>query len=206
MSENRLYQAGLKAAEQNDFKTAAEYYQRSASEENCADAVFELGVCYLFGDGVPQDTPLAIGLLRQAGDAGNSTATAMLVKYYLLEAPEDTAGTAFVKNAVSGGCIPAIDLLKQVCKNEKFKALSLIYKEELSALAVNGDDDALFCVLQALMPDEKPVIDYLTEMTERGCRKAQYHLGMCYLEGIMVEKDEEKAMALLNARQTGKAE
>ncbi len=206
MFVSALYEAGLKAAEQKDFKSAAEYYQRSVNEEGCTDAVFELGVCYLFGDGVPRDPVQAMALLKRASDAGHKTASALMVKHYLLESPEDPDGIAFVKKSLADGDSVITDLLKQICKTEKYKALSLRYKEELSVLAVNGDDDALFCVLQALMPDEEKVIGYLADMTERGCRKAQYHLGMCYLDGIMVEKDEEKAMSLLNDWKAGESE
>ncbi len=193
----KFYKAGLKAAEQKDFKTAAEYYQRSADAGECTDAVFELGVCYLVGDGVPQDTVRALALLKQAGGAGHKTALALLAKHYLTEAPEDPAGHELIQNAVRNGDDVIADLLKQVCKNEKYKGSALHYRTELSVLAEKGDDDALFCVLQALMPDGERVIGYLTEMADRGCRTALYHLGMCYLDGIMTEKDEAKGMEIL---------
>ncbi len=197
MAESALYEAGLKAAEQKDFKRAAAYYQRAADEDGCIDAVFELGVCYLFGDGVAQENDRALALLKRAADAGHKTALALLVKYYLLEAPELPEGKKLVADAVRDGDEVITDLLKQICKNEKYKSLAVQYKEELSILAVQGDDDALFCVLQALMPDKSAVMEYLTDMTGRGCRKAQYHLGMCYLDGVMTEKDEAKGMVIL---------
>ena len=60
------------------------------------------------------------------------------------------------------------------------------------------DDDALFALLQFHMQrDEMAAIHFLEGMVELNCRTARYHLGMCYMEGVIVEKDEEKALALL---------
>ncbi len=191
---DELFAQGLKAAEQNDFTTAAGCYQQAADLGH-AEAVFELGVCYLFGDGVTEDRTKGLALITQAKDAGNATALAMLAKYYLSEAPKDKAGIALVRNAVKNGNSTVLDLLKQVCKAvpDRVKA----YEDVLKAAAVT-DDDALFALLQFHMQqDEMGAIHFLEEMAELNCRTARYHLGMCYMDGVIVEKDEEKALALL---------
>lgn len=191
-----LFSQGLKAAEKNDFTTAAGCYQQAADLGH-TEAVFELGVCYLFGDGVAEDRAKGLALITQAKDAGNATALAMLVKYYLTEAPEDESGIALVKDAVKNGNATVTDLLKQVCKAGAGIRLVKTYEDVLKNLAVT-DDDALFCLLQFHMGnDEMAAIRFLEEMVEQNCRTARYHLGMCYMEGVIVEKDEEKALALL---------
>lgn len=191
-----LFSKGLKAAEQNDFSTAAEFY-RQAADLGHVEAVFELGVCHLFGDGVPEDRSKGLSLITRAKDAGNQTALAMLAKYYLTEAPDNESGIALIKDAVKNGSGTVLDLLKQVCKAGAGIRLVKVYKDLLKEAAVT-DDDALFCLLQYYMEiDEMAAIRFLEEMVAENCRTARYHLGMCYMEGVIVEKDEEKALALL---------
>lgn len=189
-----LFAQGLKAAEGNDFATAAGCYQQAA-EQGHTEAIFELGICYLFGDGVPEDREKGLSLITRAKDAGNATALAMLAKYYLTEAPENMAGQALIKDAVQSGNATVLDLLKQVCK--AVPGCVKQYTDVLKPVAVM-DDDALFALLQYHMQqDEMAAIHFLEEMVELNCRTARYHLGMCYMEGVIVEKDEEKALALL---------
>lgn len=189
-----LFAQGLKAAEKNDFATAAGCYQQAA-EQGHTEAIFELGICYLFGDGVPEDREKGLSLITRAKDAGNATALAMLAKYYLTEAPENMAGQALIKDAVQSGNATVLDLLKQVCKAVPGRVKQ--YTDVLKPVAVT-DDDALFALLQYHMQqDEMAAIHFLEEMVELNCRTARYHLGMCYMEGVIVEKDEEKALALL---------
>ncbi len=191
---DELFAQGLKAAEKNDFITAAACYQQAADLGH-TEAIFELGVCYLFGDGVAEDREKGLSLITRAKDAGNTTALAMLAKYYLTEAPENVAGIALIKDAVSNGNNTVLDLLKQVCKAVPDRVK--IYEDVLKTVAVT-DDDALFALLQFHMQrDEMAAIHFLEEMVELNCRTARYHLGMCYMEGVIVEKDEEKALALL---------
>ena len=189
-----LFAQGLKAAEQNDFTTAAGCYQQAADLGH-TEAIFELGICYLFGDGVAEDREKGLALITRAKDAGNTTALAMLAKYYLTEAPENMAGVALVRNAVSNGNATVLDLLKQVCKAVPDRVKG--YEDVLIPVAVT-DDDALFALLQFHMQrDEMAAIHFLEKMVDLNCRTARYHLGMCYMEGVIVEKDEEKALALL---------
>lgn len=196
-SPEELYRDGLHAAEKGDLTTAADLF-RQAADAGHIDACFEFGVCCFCGDGVPADTKKGLALLRRASDAGQTTATAMLVKFYLTECPDDPDGIAFVTDAVRRDCANAAGLLKQVCKNERTCAVTAHYQTILSDLAVT-DDDALFCVLQYRMrQDEMEAIRYLEEMTERGCRTACYHLGMCYQDGVIVAKDEAKAWQILS--------
>ena len=191
---DELFAQGLKAAEKNDFTTAAACYQQAADLGH-TEAVFELGVCYLFGDGVAEDREKGLALITRAKDAGNSTALAMLAKYYLTEAPENAAGIALIKDAVSNGNSTVLDLLKRVCKAIPDRVK--MYEDVLKTAAIT-DDDALFALLQFHMQrDEMAAIHFLEEMVELNCRTARYHLGMCYMEGVIVEKDEEKALALL---------
>ncbi|MBO5959178.1 MAG: SEL1-like repeat protein [Lentisphaeria bacterium] len=196
LTAETLFQDGLKAAEKNDFTTAAACY-RQAAELGHIEAIFELGVCYLFGDGVAEDRPQGLALITRAKDGGNKTALAMLAKYYLSEAADDKAGIALIKEALNNGDQTVLDLLKQVCKAGAGIALVKTYRDELKKAAVT-DDDALFCLLQFYMGiDEMSAIRFLEEMVALNCRSARYHLGMCYMDGVIVEKDEEKALSLL---------
>ena len=81
-----LFAQGLNAAEKNDFTTAAGCYQQAADMGH-PEAIFELGICYLFGDGVTEDREKGLALITRAKDAGNATALAMLAKYYITTLP-----------------------------------------------------------------------------------------------------------------------
>ena len=191
-----LFTQGLTAAEKNDFITAAGCYQQAADMGH-TEAIFELGICYLFGDGVPEDREKGLALITRAKDAGNTTALAMLAKYYLTESPENMAGQLLIRDAVRNGNNTVLDLLKQVCKAVPDRVKQ--FADILKPVAVT-DDDALFALLQYHMQqDEMAAIHFLEEMVELNCRTARYHLGMCYMEGVIVEKDEEKALSLLRS-------
>lgn len=182
-----LFQLGIKAAEQNDLAAAAGFY-RKAAENGHIDAIFEWGVCLLFGDGVAQDVPQGLALLRRAADAGQKTALAMLLQYDLTETPEDPQAQEFVLQHLP----ETINIFKQLPP-----AAVLPYLEPLKELAI-ADENALFCVLRFYMEQgPQQTVACLQELTDRGSQGARYHLGMCYMDGTLVEKDEARAVELL---------
>jgi TPR repeat protein len=68
---------GLKAWEKRDFAQAQQIYTRLANDGN-AQAQLLLGELYGFGEGVPEDLPMAEKWLAKAQSAGNPDAAASL--------------------------------------------------------------------------------------------------------------------------------
>lgn len=187
MDSNALFQEGVKAAEKNDLVSAAEYY-RQAAEAGHIDATFERGVCLLFGDGVQQDISTGLTLLQKAADAGQATALAMLLQYDLMERSADFQAQNYVREHLTA----AVAIFKQLPPDAVIP-----YIEPLKDLALS-DENALFCVLRLYMEnDPQQAIACLEELTARGSQGARYHLGMCYMDGVLVEKDEAKAVEIL---------
>lgn len=187
MDSEALFQEGVKAAEKNDFAAAAEYY-RQAAEAGHIDATFEWGVCLLFGDGVTQNVQEGLNLLQKAASAGQNTALAMLLQYNLTELPTDLQAQSFVRQHLAD----ALPVFKQLPPDAVTP-----YIEPLKDLAIT-DENALFCILRLCMEqDPQQAIACLEELTARGSQGARYHLGMCYMDGVLVEKDEARAVEIL---------
>ena len=66
----------------NDKKEAVKLYQKSANQGN-TDALFELGICYLNGDGVHYNEKTGLNLLQKAADLGEVEALLFMGDYYI---------------------------------------------------------------------------------------------------------------------------
>ena len=67
------FDSGCKAFEQGDFDAARQHWQPLA-EKGHAQAQFRLGCLYVFGQGVPQDSAMALRLYRLAAEQGDADA------------------------------------------------------------------------------------------------------------------------------------
>jgi uncharacterized protein len=65
------FQEGLAAYKKGDYPVALEKF-KSLAEKGNAEAQYNLGVMYILGRGVPQDTKQAVDLWSKAADQGNS--------------------------------------------------------------------------------------------------------------------------------------
>ena len=67
------YQVGVEAANRGDYATALKEW-RPLAEQGLADAQFNLGLMYRYGEGVPQDYAEAMKWYRLAAEQGNAGA------------------------------------------------------------------------------------------------------------------------------------
>ena len=65
-----------------DKEEAVKWYLKSAEKGN-TDALFELGICYLSGDGVHYNEKKGLNLLQKAADLGEDEALLYMGNYYI---------------------------------------------------------------------------------------------------------------------------
>ena len=73
MTPEELYQEGLEAYDNSDYETAFSYF-RQAAEQGHTNAEYEVGMCYLDGDGVNEDEYEAAKWFRKAALKGHEEA------------------------------------------------------------------------------------------------------------------------------------
>ena len=96
MTAEEWYQEGLKAYENSDDKSAFECF-REAAEQGHTNAEYEVGMCYLDGDGVYEDEYEAAKWFRKAALKGHAEAQFELAElleynYYGYSSSEETFG------------------------------------------------------------------------------------------------------------------
>lgn len=107
MTPEELYQEGLEAYDNSDYETAFSYF-RQAAEQGHTNAEYEVGMCYLDGDGVNEDEYEAAKWFRKAALKGHAEAQFELAElleynYYGYSSSEETFG--WYKKAADQGNI-----------------------------------------------------------------------------------------------------
>ncbi len=160
-----IYQDGSKA-------DAVRVLNEAVSKDSMAYAMNALGLVYMEGVGIAQDTAKAIHLLEKAGEKGYPNAYHNLGAVYKegkcgIKQNYVKAFETFIKGAEKGS---------GVCK---YDAGFMLYK-------------GLGC-----QQDYEEAVRLFTSASEGGHKGAMYMLGLCYRNGYGVEQDEEEGMRLL---------
>lgn len=172
----------LEETVENHYEKALEAYEKAAVAKD-ADGLFNLGLVYQYGKGVPVDDTKARALFKQALDEGHVGATAQLSTFYL-------AGKGGKQNIDE-----AILLLKKASLASDREALY-----QLGLLSETGVGMPL---------DVAAAITYYEKARELGDDKASFALARMYEYGINNEQDLEKAALLykdLALKQNSKAQ
>lgn len=146
-----------------DLKKAISCYQ-AAVKEGDASAQYELGMCYLKGNGVTQDIGEALKLLQSAVEKNHAAAKCDLAIYYL---EGEGTGEDLRKSA--------IELLESAAKQKNPEALYY-----LGVCYQRG---------QFVNKDERRAFQLLRQSADKGNHEAQYRVGSFYYHGTGVEKD-----------------
>lgn len=109
LSAEEMYRRGYAAYEAKRYGEAVEWYRKAAEQGN-AYAQYNLGNCYYYGNGVPQDNTEAAKWYRKSAEQGNADAQYMLgeladdfedaVEWYLKAAEQGNADAQYEL----GGC------------------------------------------------------------------------------------------------------
>ena len=134
-------------------------------------ALFDLGLCYEKGDGVPQDKKKAIELLQKAAEMGNTDAMNKLgVCHY-----EKGDGVSQDKKKATELFLKASDM---------GNTSAMVY---LGTCYDKGGN---------VSPDKKKAIELFQRASSMGDTDAMFILGACYMIGDRVPQDKKKAIEL----------
>ncbi|WP_085359963.1 tetratricopeptide repeat protein [Neisseria dumasiana] len=183
-----------------DWKKGAEYYQLAA-DNGYADAYQNLAIIYSQGKGVLQNQDRALELAKKAVDNGNQLAIYNVGTIYASMGKYDDAILWLRKAAdlnISVAQAELAGLLVKIGKNEKdreeakqwlFKSLE---QDDAYAYSVAG---VMYSEKNDTFPyDEAKAFDYYLKAAEMGEETAQTLIGLWYLNGKHVMKDEKKAL------------
>ena len=167
---------------------AVEWFRKS-SDQNCAIAFFELGVCYENGEGVAQDLNEAEAWYRKALDAGiGEEAQAALDRVEQLKAeatPEAEAERLLIK---------AQELFDRRDKDVECAEL-LRQSAELGNAWAQVSYGRFLCKGIGTALDPALAVEWFRKSADQGCPDAFYALGICYENGEGVAQDFDEAIA-----------
>ena len=151
------------------LKKLKDVYQKKAEQGN-ANAQYELGNCYYYGKGIPEDTTKAIGWWEKASNQGNEKALKKLVEWCQKKADRgDIIAQYELGNYYYYG--------KGINKNQN-KAI-----EWWGKAGDNGNVHA-----------KKRLFDLYKKLAINGDADAQYKLALCYHYGDGVKINYERAI------------
>ncbi|KAH3766084.1 sel1 repeat family protein [Pelomyxa schiedti] len=188
-----------------DIHKAVSLYQWAADAGNVS-AMFNLGVCYVNGDGVDKDSHKAVSLYQRAADAGNARAMFTLgVCYWYGDGVDKDihkAVSLYQRAADAGYSMAMFDL--GVCyvngdgvDKDSHKAISL-YQRAADA----GNARAMFTLGvcydngDGVDKDIHKAVSLYQRAADAGYSMAMFNLGVCYANGDGVDKDSHKAVSL----------
>ena len=162
----RAFARGSLGVAKDDVE-AMKWY-RKAAEQNYAQAQYDLGLMYAFGQGVTQDHAEAVNLYRMAAKGGFADAQYELARCYAL----------------------GIGV-----KEDKEEAFRWTYKSASQGFANAEVAVALYYAEgRAVKKDEAEAVKWLRKAAEQHLAMAQYLLGRCYGTGAGVTKDDVEAV------------
>lgn len=182
-----------------------------------ADAAVQVGKMYLEGKGVPKDPAKALSYLQRAADQGNAAAQAglgyLFAKGIAVAKNDEMAREWFRKSAEQGyakGELNYGQFLRAGLGGEKDSAKGI---EWINKAVDAGDKDAVFTLAEIYflgendaLPDYKKAFSYAIVSAEAGNAGAQNIVGVCYRDGLGVERDMAKAEQwFLKAAEQGEA-
>ena len=167
-----------------------------AARENCAEAQFRLGCCYLFGYGVVINRgPKGVtknhkkivkgaDLTKQAAEQGHPFAQYSLGNYCRYVQGSDDAA-AWYQKAAEQGYIPALCAMGMV--------KGYLQAAEQGNIRAQVQLGKAFYYGSGIEQNYPEAAKWYRNAAEQGNTEAKYRLCLCYLTGTGVEKDEEEA-------------
>ena len=155
---------------QQDFYTAVEWLTKAA-KKNYAPAQVALAYCYISGSGVLKDYKRAWDLAEKASKQANGEGHYLVASMYKMgiHVQKDLSQwQKYLKSAAYAGCAEA--------------------QAEMGVAYLNGVPEA------NITQDSKLAISLLSQASQQGNTTGNFYLGICYENGVGVNKDETKAI------------
>ena len=168
-----------------------------AVQENCAEAQFRLGCCYLFCYGIIISRGVkaitrnrkkllkGVDLTKQAAEQGHPFAQYSLGNYYRHVEKRDDESIIWYQKAADQGYIEALYALGTV-----ESCLQAVERGHIRAQVRLGD---IFFYGRGVKQDYGEAVKWYRKAAEQGDMEAQYRLILCYLTGKGVEKNDDEA-------------
>lgn len=206
-SSTNLCNMGDMYFDQHNYLQAVKYYSQAVELGN-ANAMWKLGYCYLFGNGVEKNNATALKYIRRAADLGNAEAMCCLGQCHCegmlgwsTGIREDFAeAVKWFKKAAAHGHPKAMYLLGSAYKFGH--GVSVDYEEAaywFTESAELGDRDAMYSLANCFRKGDGVDTDiteaayWYEKAAELGNRDAMYNIAICYYKGHGVSKDKEKS-------------
>jgi len=196
-----------------DTEAAMKWF-RPAAEGGHTTAMVEIGRLYRFGQGVPTNFPEARKWFELAADKGSSLGQFNLGLLYAAEGQPTEAARAVQKAADQGSTDAMTELYCYYWEgrgvpSDEVKAMEWLTK---AAEAKNPRAEYLMgfrCNDERYVKPDKALeaFQWFRRSAEQNFANGLHHLGLCYLEGEVVERDEARALELIrSAADTGVTE
>lgn len=181
------------------------FYDLLEADENDAEAQYQIGLCYLNGDGTDKDTQKAETYFRRASELGHAAAAEMLGKGSIADQSPNTEDVSLPElclRAEEGDADAQYAAAMQFLENNRSEA-----QRYLRMAAEQGHAMACYQLARTMLPDtldygcavheEQPTyqeaVTLLKNAVDCSCAPAAELLARCYLYGLGVAHDREQA-------------
>lgn len=181
------------------------FYDLLEADENDAEAQYQIGLCYLNGDGTDKDTQKAETYFRRASELGHAAAAEMLGKGSIADQSPNTEDVSLPElclRAEEGDADAQYAAAMQFLENNRSEA-----QRYLRMAAEQGHAMACYQLARTMLPDtldygcavheEQPTyqeaVTLLKNAVDCSCAPAAELLAQCYLYGLGVTHDREQA-------------
>ena len=181
------------------------FYDLLEADENDAEAQYQIGLCYLNGDGTDKDTQKAETYFRRASELGHAAAAEMLGKDSIADQSPNTENVSLPElclRAEKGDADAQYAAAMQFLENNRSEA-----QRYLRMAAKQGHAMACYQLARTMLPDtldygcavheEQPTyqeaVTLLKNAVDCSCAPAAELLAQCYLHGLGVAHDREQA-------------
>jgi len=182
---------------------AVKWYRRAAKQGH-AGAQYNLGMCYYYGGGVPEDRSEAVKWFRGAAEQGHAGAQYELgcCYYFGLWGPEDLSEAAiwYRMAAEQGHADAQYNLGRcyyygQGVPEDKSEAVKW-YRRAAKQGHVVAQYNLGRCYYygEGVPEDKSKAVKWYRKAAEQGDAEAQFNLGSCYAYGDGVAQDKSKAV------------
>lgn len=201
-SQNAFADSEFNAYRLGHYNKAAEPLIAKAGKDAIAD--YYLGRLYLYGYGQLKNTDLAIRYFAKSAQQGYLPAVQLMAKYSLMHDKNPEEAARWFKQAATAGDVNA----------QLYLAAAYLYglgvKKNLDTAnhyyidaAKNGNSLAQYALAESFLDtkhaaNKKLGVIWLTKSAASGNSRALTKLGRLYIAGLVVDKDEEKGVELLN--------
>lgn len=165
-----------------DYKVALDWWAKSAKQNN-PDGIGNMAMCYQLGNGIKKDSVMAMTLYKSAIKKGNASIIPQHEKIV------KNSGSVFSARLLMDCYQNGIGVKRDLKKVE-------IYQE---VLAKSGDVDAQFALALSCLNSKRSekAAKYFALAAKKGKKEAIYYQGFLLFNGMGVEQDKEKGLALM---------